>query len=75
MKLIAVAFMFVLFSATAADTSLRDAVTATTATVEWRRLPSDFVCFQPGIVQLAVRTIAWQTARIAGLERQLAERK
>lgn len=58
-----------------ADTSLVDAVRGVTATVEARMVPRDWQCFQPGVVLWVSATLQWQQARIAELERQLAERR
>ena len=74
MKRIAVALIMVAGTA-AADTSLVDAIRAQAATAEWRLVAKDDQCFQPGIVSLAVRTIQYQTERIAELEAQLAAKK
>ena len=75
MKLILAALMLVALSATASDNPLADAVREVVATVEPRMLPSDWQCFQPGVVQWVTATMQWQKARIEELERQLEERK
>ena len=71
--LLSVALMFAAFSVSA-DTSLADAIRAQAATAEWRLVAKGDQCFQQAVVDLAVRTMQYQTARIAELERQLEKK-